>query len=84
MSAPKDRHNYDRDSSSDTEDYHDSEDRRRRVFKNRLRYLSLVFSNIVKAYLKRSPKMWYVGDISKSFIELQYKEITLDYQVTLK
>ncbi|KAL1130612.1 hypothetical protein AAG570_011854 [Ranatra chinensis] len=38
MSAAKDRHNYDRDSSSDTEDYHDSEDRRRRVFKNRLSY----------------------------------------------
>jgi len=38
MSSPKDRHNYDRDSSSDTEDYHDSEDRRRRVFKNRLSY----------------------------------------------
>lgn len=37
MSASKDRHNYDRDSSSDTEDYNDSEDRRRRVFKNRLR-----------------------------------------------
>ncbi|XP_046674706.1 LOW QUALITY PROTEIN: BTB/POZ domain-containing protein 10 [Homalodisca vitripennis] len=39
MSTQKDRHhNYDRDSSSDTEDYHDSEDRRRRVFKNRLSY----------------------------------------------
>lgn len=38
MSSPKDRPNYDRDSSSDTEDYHDSEDRRRRVYKNRLRY----------------------------------------------
>lgn len=40
-SSSKDRHNYDRDSSSDTEDYHDSEDRRRRVFKNRLSYGSL-------------------------------------------
>lgn len=37
MSVPKDRHTYDRDSSSDTEDYHDSDDRRRRVFKNRMR-----------------------------------------------
>lgn len=39
MSAPKDRHSYDRDSSSDTEDYHDSDDRRRRVYhKNRMSY----------------------------------------------
>lgn len=38
MSTSKDRHNYDRDSSSDTEDYHDPEDRRRRVYKNRLSY----------------------------------------------
>jgi len=38
MSVPKDRHSYDRDSSSDTEDYHDSDDRRRRVYhKNRMR-----------------------------------------------
>lgn len=28
---------YERDSSSDTEDYHDVDDRRRRVFKSRLR-----------------------------------------------
>ncbi|XP_075230174.1 BTB/POZ domain-containing protein mrityu isoform X2 [Lycorma delicatula] len=41
MSSSKDRHNYDRDSSSDTEDYHDPEDRRRRVFKNRSSYGSL-------------------------------------------
>lgn len=32
------RHNYDRDTSSDTEDYQDTEDHRRRVFKTRLRY----------------------------------------------
>ncbi|XP_067003076.1 BTB/POZ domain-containing protein 10 isoform X2 [Anabrus simplex] len=39
MSVPKDRHSYDRESSSDTEDYHDSDDRRRRVYhKNRLSY----------------------------------------------
>nr|CAD7424606.1 unnamed protein product [Timema monikensis] len=39
MSSPKDRHSYDRDSSSDTEDYHDSDDRRRRVYhKNRVSY----------------------------------------------
>ncbi|XP_063215810.1 BTB/POZ domain-containing protein 10 isoform X2 [Bacillus rossius redtenbacheri] len=39
MSVPKDRHTYDRDSSSDTEDYHDSDDRRRRVYhKNRMSY----------------------------------------------
>lgn len=39
MSVPKDRHSYDRDSSSDTEDYHDSDDRRRRVYhKNRMSY----------------------------------------------
>ncbi|KAJ9578368.1 hypothetical protein L9F63_005400 [Diploptera punctata] len=38
MSVPKDRHSYDRDSSSDTEDYH-SDDRRRRVYhKNRMSY----------------------------------------------
>ncbi|KAK7865509.1 hypothetical protein R5R35_003210 [Gryllus longicercus] len=37
MSVP-DRHPYDRDSSSDTEDYHDSDDRRRRVYKNRMSY----------------------------------------------
>lgn len=28
------------DSSSDTEDYHESDDRRRRVFKNRMRYVT--------------------------------------------
>lgn len=33
--AGKDRPHYDRDTSSDTEDYQDSEDTRRRVFKNR-------------------------------------------------
>lgn len=38
MSVPKERHPYDRDSSSDTEDYHDSDDRRRRVYKNRMGY----------------------------------------------
>ncbi|KAL4091497.1 hypothetical protein QTP88_026177 [Uroleucon formosanum] len=32
------RHNYDRDTSSDTEDYQDTEDHRRRVFKTRLSY----------------------------------------------
>lgn len=37
MAKPKDRHNYDRDTSSDTEDYHDPEEHRRRVFKNRMR-----------------------------------------------
>lgn len=37
-SSSKDgRHNYDRDTSSDTEDYRDTEDHRRRVFKTRLR-----------------------------------------------
>ncbi|XP_049829589.1 BTB/POZ domain-containing protein 10 isoform X1 [Schistocerca gregaria] len=41
MSVSKDRHSYDRDSSSDTEDYHDSDDRRRRVYhKNRMSYVS--------------------------------------------
>ncbi|XP_050423723.1 BTB/POZ domain-containing protein 10 isoform X2 [Adelges cooleyi] len=41
MSLSKDgrnNHNYDRDSSSDTEDYHDTDDHRRRVFKTRLSY----------------------------------------------
>ncbi|XP_073974008.1 BTB/POZ domain-containing protein mrityu isoform X2 [Rhodnius prolixus] len=38
MAKPKDRHNYDRDTSSDTEDYHDPEEHRRRVFKNRMSY----------------------------------------------
>ncbi|XP_050544281.1 BTB/POZ domain-containing protein 10 [Daktulosphaira vitifoliae] len=40
MSSSKDSRNhiYDRDTSSDTEDYHDNDDHRRRVFKSRLSY----------------------------------------------
>lgn len=38
MSAQKDRHSYERESSSDTEDYHETDDRRRRVYKSRLSY----------------------------------------------
>lgn len=37
MSGPKERHTYERDSSSDTEEYLETDDRRRRVFKNRMR-----------------------------------------------
>lgn len=39
MAGANERHQYHNDTSSDTEDYND--DRRRRVFKNRLRYLYL-------------------------------------------
>jgi hypothetical protein len=40
MATNKDRQgaSYERDSSSDTEDYHDVDETRRRVFKSRLRY----------------------------------------------
>lgn len=39
MAGANERHQYHNDTSSDTEDYND--DRRRRVFKNRLRYFLL-------------------------------------------
>lgn len=43
MSSKDSRHNYDRDTSSDTEDYPDTEDHRRRVFKTRLRYFGCLY-----------------------------------------
>lgn len=41
MATNKDRQggSYERDSSSDTEDYHNVDERRKRVFKSRLRFV---------------------------------------------
>lgn len=38
------------DSSSDTEDYHETDDRRRRVFKNRLRYVCVYGAFTLKKF----------------------------------
>lgn len=45
------RHNYDRDTSSDTEDYQDTEDHRRRVFKTRLRYTFQTYYPLLLSFI---------------------------------
>jgi len=68
------RHNYDRDTSSDTEDYQDTEDHRRRVFKTRLRYLYL--SNLVLFAFAICIIMIKVPEISSKLVhELLFTKI---------